>query len=114
MTKGERIKKARKDAGFTQTELAKRLGVAKQTVYKYEKNLVSNIPSDMICAIAMACNVTPNFIMGWKENSEKPADDKYALIMYRELDPNRQERINSYIEFLHAEMRTEKKNVSAS
>ena len=41
---GEDIKEARLKNGISQTELAKRIGVTKQTLYKYEKNIVSGIP----------------------------------------------------------------------
>ena len=48
MTKGERIKKLRKSMGFSQVEFADRIGVSKQTLYKYENDIVTNIPSDKI------------------------------------------------------------------
>ena len=43
MTVGERIKSSRIAKGATQEELAKVLGTTKQTIYKYENNIVSNI-----------------------------------------------------------------------
>ena len=48
MTIGERIKSCRETANLTQDELAKRLATTKQTIYKYENNIVTNIPSDKI------------------------------------------------------------------
>nr|WP_242843822.1 MULTISPECIES: helix-turn-helix transcriptional regulator [Clostridia] len=35
-----------------QTELAEKIGVSKQTLYKYENNIVTNIPSYKIELIA--------------------------------------------------------------
>ena len=68
MTRGQRIKKARTDAGYGQTELAEKINVSKQTLYKYENDIITNIPSDKIFAIADACSVTPNYLMGWEDN----------------------------------------------
>lgn len=45
MTKGERIKLLREKANMTQEELAKLLNTTKQTIYKYEQSVVTNIPS---------------------------------------------------------------------
>ena len=39
MKTGEALKKARTDAGITQAELAKRLGVTPQTVSQYERGI---------------------------------------------------------------------------
>ena len=49
---GERIKELRERKGISQTAFAKLIGVSKQTLYKYENGLVTNIPSDKIEAIA--------------------------------------------------------------
>lgn len=65
MTKGERIKARREQLGITQVALADMIGESKQTLYKYESGLVSNIPSDKIEAIAKALRVQPEWIMGW-------------------------------------------------
>jgi transcriptional regulator with XRE-family HTH domain len=65
MTKGERIKELREKAGLTQEELAAKLKVAKQTIHKYEKNIVTNIPSDNIELLATVLDSTPEYILGW-------------------------------------------------
>lgn len=70
---GERIKSCREKANLTQGELAKRLTTTKQTIYKYENNIVTNIPSDKIEKMAELFNVTPAYLMGWeKESSWQP------------------------------------------
>lgn len=48
MTVGERIKYVREQAGISQVDFAVRMNVSKQTLYKYENNIVTNIPSDKI------------------------------------------------------------------
>ena len=69
MTKGERIKLLREKANMTQEELAKLLNTTKQTIYKYEQSVVTNIPSDRVERIA-----DPPYIMGWE--SDKPETSK--------------------------------------
>ena len=52
MTVGDRIRATRKREGISQTELAQKMGVIKQTLYKYETGIVTNIPSEKIEAAA--------------------------------------------------------------
>ena len=64
MTVGDRIRATRKREGISQTELAQKMGFIKQTLYKYETGIVTNIPSEKIEAAAKALGVTPGFLMG--------------------------------------------------
>ena len=66
MTIGERIKLHREKANLTQDELAKQLNTTKQTIYKYENNVVTNIPSDKIEKMAELFGVNPGYLMGWE------------------------------------------------
>ena len=66
-TIGERIRKLRENSGLSQTEFAEKIGVSKQTLYKYENNIITNIPSDKIENIASYCHVSPAYIMGWND-----------------------------------------------
>ncbi|WP_246169823.1 helix-turn-helix domain-containing protein [Alkalibaculum sporogenes] len=70
MTVGDRIKKMRTDKGMTQEELAKYIDSTKQNIYKYENNIVTNIPSDKIEKIASALQATPTYLMGWDQIDE--------------------------------------------
>ena len=69
MTVGDRIKELRKNKDMAQVELAEKIGVSKQTMYKYENNIVTNIPSDVIEIIAKVLNVSESYLMGWEEIS---------------------------------------------
>jgi repressor LexA len=69
-TVGDRIRQIREKCGITQTELAEAIGTTKQNLYKYENNIITNIPSDKIEKIATVCRVSPAFLMGWAEKSE--------------------------------------------
>ena len=65
MSIGDRIKQARLEKKISQTELAEKTKTIKQTIYKYENNIITNIPSDKIEAIADVLGVSPAFLMGW-------------------------------------------------
>lgn len=69
MTKGERIKQLRERRGINQTTLADRIDVSKQTLYKYENDIITNIPSDKIEALAETLGTTPAYIMGWDDTT---------------------------------------------
>lgn len=72
MTVGERIKILREQFGYSQVDFADKLNVSKQTLYKYENNIVTNIPSDKIEAAAHLVHVSPSYLMGW-DDSGKPS-----------------------------------------
>lgn len=68
MTVGDRIRKVREYSGISQTDLAKRVKIAKQTLYKYEMNIITNIPSNTIENIAEILKISPAYLMGWEDN----------------------------------------------
>ena len=72
MTIGDRIKKQRELLGISQVELAEKIKVSKQTLYKYENDIVTNIPSDKIEDIAKFCGVSPSYLMGWEDANPLP------------------------------------------
>lgn len=75
MTIGDRIRAKRLEAKMPQTELASRANISKQLLYKYEKNIVTNIPTDVLTRIAKILDVSPIYLMGW-ENSDLPEAPK--------------------------------------
>ena len=48
MSLGDQLQKARKEAGMSLEEVSSIVGVTKQTVYKYEHNLIKPSPEVMI------------------------------------------------------------------
>ena len=82
MTVGDRIRATRKREGISQTELAQKMGVIKQTLYKYETGIVTNIPSEKIEAAAKALGVTPGFLMDWEEQDA----DSVSYVRHRAIN----------------------------
>ncbi len=80
MTKGEKIRSAREAAGMTQEELGRACGTTKQTIYKYENDIVSNIPLDRLEAIAGAVGVSAAYIMGWSSGRDADSILKNAAM----------------------------------
>lgn len=67
--KGELLKDLRIKKGLTLEEAGISIGVTKQTLFKYENNIITNIPSDKIEALSRLYGVSPSTIMGWENSS---------------------------------------------
>ena len=107
MTIGDRIKKLRLKTGMTQVGFADAINVSKQTLYKYEHNIVTNIPSDKIEAIAAICNVSPAYLMGWDENTIYIADNlKHIMILKNRSNEVLSNKINIPIEEINKIFKT--------
>lgn len=76
MTVGERIKELRTSLGISQVDFADKIGISKQLLYKYEANVITNIPSDKLEIIADALYTTPAYLMGWESNRKKGVEVK--------------------------------------
>ena len=74
MSVGQRIKIAREQKNMTLDEVAKRCETTKQTIYKYENEIVTNIPYDKIVLLSKALDVTPSYLFGWDEKESSPSE----------------------------------------
>lgn len=95
---GEKIKNLREKYGMTQTELAEKIHTTKQTIYKYETGIITNIPSDKIELIASIFDCSPSYIMGWNDSvsvsSFTLSDiERQIIIEYRRADYIDQEMV---------------------
>ena len=93
MTVGERIKKIRNNLVMSQVDFADTINVSNQTLYKYENNIITNIPSDKIEAAAHLGNVSPAYLMGW--------DDESIEARYNTLSSHNSESLSRYAEYLY-------------
>lgn len=66
----ENIKKARLNLNLTLDDVAKVVGVSRQTIQRYESGVIGNIPSDRIEKLAIALHTSPEALMGWDKNNE--------------------------------------------
>lgn len=86
MTIGERIKNRRTSLGISQVSLADKVGISKQSLYKYENGIITNIPSDKISQIAVVLDTTPAYLMGWDKKGEDTTLEEKLLARYMDLD----------------------------
>lgn len=87
MTISNKIKRLRKEAKISQVELAEKLGTTKQTIYKYENGIITNIPSDKIEIMARLFDTTPQYLMGWENSSNIETNEQVVLDFMKE-NPN--------------------------
>lgn len=81
-TVGSRIRECRIAAGLSVEEMADRIGKNRATVYRYEKDEV-DMPLPVVSQLADVLNVSPAYLMGWEEDSEKSIIEKIGLPMTR-------------------------------
>ena len=68
MTKGDKIRALRESLDISQVDLAKRVGISKQLLYKYEIGKITNIPQDNVEKLAKALGTSPAYLLGWNEH----------------------------------------------
>ena len=109
MTTGERIKQLRERQKKTQEDLAAAAGTTKQTIYKYETGLITNIPLDKVELIAKELDTNPAYLLGWDKFKEKPAtisDDRLKNLdndlynLMSELTPEEMNQARAFAKWL--------------
>ena len=99
-TVGERILIIRKQLGWTQEELAKRMGYkSKSTINKIEMG-INDIPQSKIVMFAKVLGTTPAYLMGWEEKTppeDKPQDlsegEKMLLELFNRVPEDQQKLV---------------------
>ena len=98
MSIGKRIKKLREQKEMTLDDVAKRCKTTRQTIFKYENEVVTNIPYDKIELLARAFDVSPSFLFGW-DDSPAPAASKLTeaeetlLGLFRQVPEDQQQLV---------------------
>ena len=95
MTIGDRIKKARESKGFTQSELAEKIGVAKSTIAGYEKG--NREPDAVkINALAKALGVSGDYILATGYEQTMPSPEAVEFYnMYDRLDTHGKQMVDT-------------------
>lgn len=111
MDVGTIIKQARLQKGFTQEELADRVGVKKSAVAKWENGRVSEIKRSNLKMLADALGLKPSQLLGDIEEDPAVVADELASIYldmelrkmiasYKALDSNKQAQVREFVQFL--------------
>ena len=77
---GDRLKEKRNALHLTLADVAKAIGVSRQTLSRYETGVIVNIPSDKIEALAQILQTTPAYLMGWEITKTINRDDNFRNI----------------------------------
>lgn len=82
---GNKIKYARDLRNATLDDIAKKVGVAKSTIQRYENGKINNIKIPVIDSIAIALNVNPSWIIGKSDIMEIPPQTPLKIVEYYEM-----------------------------
>lgn len=82
MDMADRIKERRIAMGYTQEELAQKLGLQKSAIAKYENGRVENIKRTVILNMANILETSPTYLMGWDdlEKELRPTKEEIKII----------------------------------
>lgn len=103
MSIGQRIKAARELKDLTLDDVAKKCATTKQTIFKYENEIIVNIPYEKILLLSRALDVTPSYLFGWDEGNS-PTELKFSegemrlIELFRKVSKDRQELVLQMIE----------------
>lgn len=111
MDVGFLIKQARLEKGFTQEELAEKVGVKKSAVAKWENGRVSEIKRSNLKKLSDALGLNPNKLLGDIERDPVGVAEELADIYldvelrkmiseYQGLDKQKQAQVREYVHLL--------------
>lgn len=118
MTIGERIKEQRENKGWTQNELAEKLGITQDSISLWEKNRrIPNTP--YIIELCKILKISTDYLLGFetefgvKENNEPiqqaySQDEKQLIETYRTLSAGKKKALFDMLEISN-EIQTKKK-----
>ena len=99
MSVGQRIRLARERKNMTLDEVARLCETTKQAIYKYENEIVTNIPYDRIVLLSKALDVTPSYLFGWEEKKSSPSEpqltegEKVLLDLFNKVPEDQQQLV---------------------
>ncbi|MGT2951629.1 XRE family transcriptional regulator [Streptococcus cuniculi] len=91
MNVGKRIKARRTELGFNADWLAKKIGVSRSTIFRYEKGDIEKMPTETLERIASALNTSPAYFMGWSKTDTESHTP--IISIYNRLEEPRQEKV---------------------
>lgn len=98
------IEKRRKELGMTLDDVARRVGVNRATVMRWEKGTIQNLGRDKIAALAGALQVSPEYLLGWTNDPGVQMEADLAAAA-ADLTAEEQASVLNYIQFLKSQRR---------
>lgn len=97
---GRRVKQKREEYGWTQLELAHKMGyVSKSTIGKIEQD-INDVPLSKVEKFADVLGTTPEWLMGWEQELSEQMYYEKILELFKKLDASDQSRIEERINTL--------------
>lgn len=97
MSIGKKIRELREARNMSLEDVARMCGTTRQAIYKYENEIVTNIPYDRIILLAKALNTTPSQLFDWEEDKKRSPHEptltegeKFMLELFRQIPENQQ------------------------
>lgn len=96
MSIGTKIRTLREARNMSLDDVAKLCNTTRQTIYKYENEIVTNIPYDRIILLAKALNTTPSQLFEWDDKKISPNEpeltegEKVVLELFRQIPADQQ------------------------
>lgn len=104
MSIGTRIRELREAKNMSLEDVAKLCGTSRQAIYKYENEIVTNIPYDRIILLAQALSTTPSQLFDWEDNKKiSPHEptltegEKLVLELFRQIPVDQQPMVLAMI-----------------
>lgn len=112
MTIGEKIRYYRELNGMTQENVAASINTTKQTIYKYESGIITNIPLENIETMARLFHISPVDLTNWGNEKpvtisddglwEKIKNDESKLILAQWISSLNDDQLKMVVELLRA------------
>ena len=101
-TVGDRIKARREDLGWTQMDLAKRVGASNKAAVSIVEHSGNDIGLNRINKYADALGVTPAYLMGWTTVTRTKQETE-LIEKFNAMNEQQQARLLAYADFLIGE-----------
>jgi len=93
-----RMIEKRLERGLSVPELARRLGVAKTTVYRYESGAIEKMPVERLIEIAGILDTSPAYLMfGLEEADDTESSVKECFMLSRRLNETERKKVEQYL-----------------
>lgn len=80
------IKERRAKLKMSQQDLADALGVNRSTISRYESGLIEKMPVETLIPLAKVLLTTPEYLMGWEDESAPPPFEDRLISAYLRAD----------------------------
>ena len=98
-TRSERIKALVEKSGRSYQELEKITGIKRSSLQRYASGATTKIPLDVIEKLSKAFNVSQEYLMGWDEKNDSPAEpqlsegEKVLLDLFNRVPEDKQQLV---------------------